>query len=131
MSRNQNTIRRCAIYTRKSSEEGLEQSFSSLDAQREACEAFITRQRHEGWRAMPTRYDDGGYSGGTMERPRITIDTKVRKLELKISDAEIARRLVAWRPPASKCKTGVFAKYVALVRAGSEGAITTPGVGCS
>ena len=60
---------RCAIYTRKSSEEGLEQSFNSLDAQREACEAFILSQRHEGWRTLPARYDDGGYSGGTMERP--------------------------------------------------------------
>jgi len=62
---------RCAIYTRKSSEEGLEQSFNSLDAQREACHAFITSQRQEGWRALPSRYDDGGYSGGTMERPAL------------------------------------------------------------
>ena len=62
---------RCAIYTRKSSEEGLEQSFNSLDAQREACEAFISSQRHEGWKMLPTRYDDGGYSGGTMERPAL------------------------------------------------------------
>jgi len=62
---------RCAIYTRKSSEEGLEQSFNSLDAQREACESFISSQRHEGWNALATRYDDGGYSGGTMERPAL------------------------------------------------------------
>jgi site-specific DNA recombinase len=62
---------RCAIYTRKSSEEGLEQSFNSLDAQREACHAFVTSQRQEGWRALPARYDDGGYSGGTMERPAL------------------------------------------------------------
>lgn len=61
----------CAIYTRKSSEEGLEQSFNSLDAQREACAAFILSQRQEGWRALPNRYDDGGYSGGTMERPAL------------------------------------------------------------
>ena len=60
---------RCAIYTRKSSEEGLEQDFNSLDAQRESCEAFVKSQRHEGWEASPVRYDDGGYSGGTMERP--------------------------------------------------------------
>ena len=59
----------CAIYTRKSSEEGLEQSFNSLDAQREAGEAFVLSQRHEGWRTLPARYDDGGYSGGTMDRP--------------------------------------------------------------
>src|SRR5713226_6403467 len=62
---------RCAIYTRKSSEEGLEQSFNSLDAQREACQAFITSQRQEGWRALPALYDDGGYSGGTLERPAL------------------------------------------------------------
>lgn len=60
---------RCAIYTRKSSEEGLEQEFNSLHAQREACEAFIASQRHEGWNALPDLYDDGGYSGGSMERP--------------------------------------------------------------
>jgi len=60
---------RCAIYTRKSSEEGLEQSFNSLDAQREACQAYILSQRQEGWRALETRYDDGGYSGGSMARP--------------------------------------------------------------
>ena len=71
MSSDRMTVMRCAIYTRKSSEEGLEQSFNSLDAQREACEAFISSQRHEGWRAMPTRYDDGGYSGGSMERPAL------------------------------------------------------------
>jgi DNA invertase Pin-like site-specific DNA recombinase len=61
----------CAIYTRKSSEEGLEQAFNSLDAQREACEAYVVSQRHEGWRALKTRYDDGGYSGATMERPAL------------------------------------------------------------
>jgi site-specific DNA recombinase len=61
---------RCAVYTRKSSEEGLEQSFNSLDAQREACEAYILSQRHEVWHVVSTRYDDGGFSGGNMERPR-------------------------------------------------------------
>jgi site-specific DNA recombinase len=64
-------VMRCAIYTRKSSEEGLEQSFNSLDAQREAGEAFILSQRHEGWQVLPARYDDGGFSGGTMERPAL------------------------------------------------------------
>jgi DNA invertase Pin-like site-specific DNA recombinase len=59
----------CAIYTRKSTEEGLEQSFNSLDAQRDACESYITSQAHEGWRLSAERYDDGGYSGGNMERP--------------------------------------------------------------
>ncbi len=62
---------RCAIYTRKSSEEGLDQSFNSLDAQREACEAYIVSQRHEGWQLIPTHYDDGGFSGGNMERPAL------------------------------------------------------------
>jgi site-specific DNA recombinase len=62
---------RCAIYTRKSSEEGLEQSFNSLDAQREACEAYILSQRQEGWRALEAQYNDGGYSGGSMERPAL------------------------------------------------------------
>ena len=62
---------RCAIYTRKSSEEGLEQAFNSLDAQREACAAFILSQKHEGWTVLPALYDDGGFSGGTMERPAL------------------------------------------------------------
>jgi site-specific DNA recombinase len=61
----------CAIYTRKSSEEGLEQAFNSLDAQREACAAFILSQKHEGWTVLPALYDDGGFSGGTMERPAL------------------------------------------------------------
>jgi site-specific DNA recombinase len=60
---------RCAIYTRKSTEDGLEQEFNSLDAQREACAAYITSQRHEGWVQVPESYDDGGFSGGTMDRP--------------------------------------------------------------
>lgn len=62
---------RCAIYTRKSSEEGLEQEFNSLHAQREACEAYIRSQKHEGWEIVKAAYDDGGYSGGTMERPAL------------------------------------------------------------
>jgi len=62
---------RCAIYTRKSTDEGLEQAFNSLDAQREACTSFILSQKHEGWTARTAQYDDGGYSGGTMERPAL------------------------------------------------------------
>jgi hypothetical protein len=62
---------RCAIYTRKSSDEGLEQEFNSLHAQREACEAYILSQRHEGWHVLSVHYDDGGYSGGTMDRPAL------------------------------------------------------------
>lgn len=64
--------RHCAIYTRKSTEEGLEQAFNSLDAQREACEAFAKSQAHEGWQVLPDSYDDGGFSGGTMERPALS-----------------------------------------------------------
>ncbi len=64
-------ILRCAIYTRKSSEEGLEQEFNSLDAQREACASYIQSQKHEGWRLSTTRYDDGGFSGGSMNRPAL------------------------------------------------------------
>ena len=62
-------IFKCAIYTRKSSEEGLEQDFNSLDAQREACEAYIKSQKHEGWELIEKQYNDGGFSGGTMNRP--------------------------------------------------------------
>ncbi len=62
---------RCAIYTRKSSEEGLEQDFNSLHAQREACEAYVASQRHEGWTVLPEVYDDGGFSGGSLERPAL------------------------------------------------------------
>ncbi len=81
-SRQSAGTKRCAIYTRKSSEEGLEQDFNSLHAQREACEAYIASQRHEGWSLIPTHYDDGGYSGGSMERPGLAalmadVDAKI------------------------------------------------------
>ena len=62
---------RCAIYTRKSSEEGLDQAFNSLDAQREACAAYVQSQAGEGWSLLPQIYDDGGWSGGTMDRPAL------------------------------------------------------------
>src|SRR5271157_1058043 len=70
---NTKPILRCAIYTRKSSEEGLDQDFNSLHAQREACEAFIKSQTGEGWRLVKTAYDDGGLSGGNMERPALKL----------------------------------------------------------
>jgi site-specific DNA recombinase len=85
MTPSQKRVQHCAIYTRKSSEEGLEQSFNSLDAQREACEAFILSQREERWKALPTHYDDGGYSGGTMERPalqRLLQDIEAKKVNV-------------------------------------------------
>ncbi|MDP3740410.1 MAG: recombinase family protein [Hyphomonadaceae bacterium] len=80
-------IVRCAIYTRKSSEEGLEQDFNSLDAQFEACGAYVTSQKHEGWKAQPTRYDDGGYSGGTLERPalkRLLADIEAGRIDMVV-----------------------------------------------
>src|SRR5207253_1723984 len=71
MSRADASRKRCAIYTRKSSEEGLEQEFNSLEAQHEACDAFTRSQHHEGWVVARTRYDDGGFSGGNLERPAL------------------------------------------------------------
>ncbi len=78
---------RCAVYTRKSSEEGLEQDFNSLHAQREACEAFIRSQKHEGWVLIPAAYDDGGISGGTMDRPglqQLLADIAARKIDVVV-----------------------------------------------
>jgi site-specific DNA recombinase len=78
---------RCAVYTRKSSEEGLEMEFNSLDAQREACEAYVASQRAEGWILVPDRYDDGGFSGGTLERPglkRLRADIEVGKVDVVV-----------------------------------------------
>jgi DNA invertase Pin-like site-specific DNA recombinase len=78
---------RCAVYTRKSSEEGLEQEFNSLDAQREACEAYIASQKPEGWVLVPDRYDDGGISGATLERPglkRLLVDIEARRVDVVV-----------------------------------------------
>ncbi|MFO0992608.1 MAG: recombinase family protein [Hyphomicrobiales bacterium] len=78
---------RCAVYTRKSSEEGLEMEFNSLDAQREACEAYIVSQKAEGWVLVPDRYDDGGTSGATLERPalqRLLADIEVRRIDVVV-----------------------------------------------
>ncbi|MEA3262702.1 MAG: recombinase family protein [Pseudomonadota bacterium] len=101
---------RCAVYTRKSTEDGLEQEFNSLDAQREACEAYILSQRHEGWTLAQGRYDDGGYSGGNMERPglkalmaqidagqiEVIVVYKVDRLTRSLADfAKIVERLDA------------------------------------
>jgi DNA invertase Pin-like site-specific DNA recombinase len=76
---------RCAIYTRKSTEEGLDQEFNSLDAQREACAAYVLSQRHEGWSLLPDYYDDGGFSGGNMNRPglqRLLADVQAGKVDV-------------------------------------------------
>ncbi len=87
MPRSDPSRKRCAVYTRKSSEEGLEQEFNSLAAQREACEAYIRSQRNEGWILAKTRYDDGGFSGGTMERPalqRLLADLRAGRIDIVI-----------------------------------------------
>src|SRR6187549_1919618 len=78
---------RCAVYTRKSSEEGLEQEFNSLDAQREACEAYIVSQKAEGWVLVTDRYDDGGISGATLERPalkRLLADIEAHRVDVVV-----------------------------------------------
>src|SRR5438093_189052 len=85
MPRGDPSRKRCAIYTRKSSEEGLEQEFNSLQAQSEACEAYIRSQRHEGWVLARTCYDDGGFSGGNMERPalqRLLADIRESRIDI-------------------------------------------------
>ena len=77
--------KRCAIYTRKSTEEGLEKEFNTLDAQREACVAYITSQKSEGWSLVKTHYDDGGFTGGNMERPalkQLIEDVKAKKIDI-------------------------------------------------
>jgi site-specific DNA recombinase len=78
---------RCAVYTRKSTEEGLDMQFSTLDAQREACEAYVASQKAEGWVLVPDRYDDGGFSGGTLERPalqRLIADIEARRIDVVV-----------------------------------------------
>src|SRR5260370_21285733 len=78
---------RCAIYTRVSSDQGLEQNFNSLDNQREAAEAYIKSQAHEGWRCLPAGYDDGGFSGGTLARPavqQLLTDIRARRIDVVV-----------------------------------------------
>ena len=96
---------RCAIYTRKSHEEGLEQDFNSLDAQRESCEAYILSQKHEGWTCLPEMYDDGGISGATLERPA---------LERLLEDIEAGRidAVVVYKVDRLTRSLGDFAKIV-------------------
>jgi len=92
---------RCAIYTRRSSEEGLEQEFNSLDAQRDACEAYIRSQKHEGWQALPQVYDDPGLSGGNMERPalkRLLADITLLRARLdRLQDLDGGALREEWR----------------------------------
>ena len=116
------TVRvRCAVYTRKSSEEGLEQSFNSLDAQREACEAYILSQRHEGWHVVSTRYDDGGFSGGNMERPglkKLLDDIAAKRVDTVVV-YKVDRLTAPWltSPRSSNSSTN---KVLALCRSPSS-----------
>ena len=96
---------RCAVYTRKSSEDGLEQDFNSLDAQREACEAYIASQRHEGWELLPDRYDDGGISGGHLDRPAL------HRL-MEAVDAKQADQIVVYKIDRLTRSLADFAKLV-------------------
>ena len=101
------TMRRCAVYTRKSSEDGLEQEFNSLHAQREACEALIRSQAGEGWKLVPAPYDDGGLSGGTMERPAL------QRLMADISSGKIDT-IVVYKVDRLTRSLADFAKLVEL-----------------
>lgn len=98
-------VLRCAVYTRKSTEDGLEQEFNSLDAQREACEAYILSQRHEGWTLTPQRYDDGGFSGGNIERPGL-------KALLADVDAGLVDVIVVYKVDRLTRNLADFAKIV-------------------
>jgi len=102
-----NKVRRCAIYTRKSSTEGLDQSFNSLDAQREAAEAYIVSQKHEGWTCIKERFDDGGFSGGNMERPALL--TLIEKIKQKLIDV-----IVVYKVDRLSRSLADFAKLVEL-----------------
>ena len=99
--------RRCAVYTRVSTEHGLEQEFNSLDNQREASEAYVKSQAHEGWRLVRTRYDDGGYSGGSMDRPalqKLLDDVRARRIDV----------VVVYKVDRLTCSLADFAKLVEL-----------------
>src|SRR6185369_15290095 len=88
---------RCGIYTRKSTEEGLEQEFNSLDAQRESAEAFVAAQKHEGWVCLPDHYDDGGFTGGNLDRPavqRLMKDIEAGKIDLVYKVDRLSRSLM-------------------------------------
>ncbi len=100
-------IKRCAIYTRKSSDEGLDQSFNSLDAQREACEAYVNSQKHEGWTLIKEHYDDGGFSGGNIKRPALT--NLIEKIKQKRIDI-----VVVYKADRLSRSLADFAKLVEL-----------------
>ena len=101
---------RCAIYTRKSAEEGLEQEFNSLDAQREACAAYVASQKAEGWVLLPTAYEDAGLSGGTLERPGL------QRLLADI-DAGLVEQIVVYKVDRLTRSLSDFAKLVERLEA--------------
>ena len=105
---------RCAIYTRKSAEEGLEQEFNSLDAQREACAAYVASQKAEGWVLLPTVYEDAGISGGTLERPGL------QRLLADI-DAGLVDQIVVYKVDRLTRSLSDFAKLVDRLEAASAG----------
>src|SRR5262249_49143918 len=90
---------RCAVYTRKSTEEGLEQEFNSLDAQRESGEAFVQSQQHEGWTCLSQRYDDGGFTGGNTDRPALR--RLLADIEAGQVDCVVVYKLIASAGPCS------------------------------
>ena len=105
---------RCAIYTRKSAEEGLEQEFNSLDAQREACAAYVASQKAEGWVLLPTVYEDAGLSGGTLERPGL------QRLLADI-DAGLVDQIVVYKVDRLTRSLSDFAKLVERLEAARRG----------
>ena len=114
---------RCAIYTRKSSEEGLDQAFNSLDAQREACAAYIASQRHQGWQLVETAYDDGGISGGTMARPalqRLLADVEARRVDVVVASwsASAATSSAGLTCSRRAGRTGFAARPAAMIAPG-------------
>jgi len=103
-NRNDTLEIRCAIYTRKSTEEGLEQEFNSLDAQREAGEAFIASQKSEGWVCLPDLYDDGGFTGANMERPalrRLMSDIEAGRVDCVVVYKVDRLSRICWTSPGS------------------------------
>ena len=108
---------RSAIYTRKSAEEGLEQAFNSLDAQREACAAYVASQKAQGWVLLPAVYEDGGISGGTLERPGL-------KRLLTDIDAGLVEQIVVYKVDRLTRSLSDFAKLVDRLDAASTGFVS-------
>ena len=118
---------RCGVYTRKSSEEGLDMEFNSLDAQREACEAYVASQRAEGWLCVHDRYDDGGVSGATLERPalkRLLADIEAKRVDVFLAPywgLAVERLREALHPDVSQGEAPEVPRYEAQRPTGSTG----------